>query len=121
MSSHLPKGIDIKPIEGSSLFSVLKRDNVTQKLNYELLSGEYIRLQSLGKEARTTGQINLKLSVVTQTKLDTTLRLKNDESAFDCYSLYLHSDMSKEWRKCRVAESKIKTGFEEKQNSVIGL
>jgi len=86
-------------------------------LAWELKPKDYTRLQTLGQNTREAGTILLKLESTQQTVIEKTQRALDDESMYDCLSLYKHPDKSQEWRRCKVVRRKTKDDYRDIKNA----
>ena len=59
----------------------------------------------------------MKLESTEQSIIEKTQKVTDDESKYDCLSLYKHPDKSQEWRRCKVVRRKQKDDYKTLKNA----
>ena len=93
--SLVDASIVLGDVIGSRNFFVLSKENPDEQLglmHWKLLLSDYTRVQSFGEDERDQGQILLKLDSSREAHIIQEIEQRDDESVFDCLSLYKHPD-----------------------------
>ena len=90
-------------------------------MEWNLIPNEFNRIQTLSEAERTSGVILFKLDSQREKQMLQQINMRDDESAFDCLSIYRHADMSYEWRKCRIVRREVKDSLKVIENSQIDV
>lgn len=118
------KGKDfINEVIGTRDFFVLSQDlsgmNTQGQTQWNLIQNQFQRISSFDQDVNFDSTILLKLGSPRMRLIMNLINMRDDDSSFECRSIYKHADMSYEWRKCRIIRREPKDRFGNMENSPI--